>query len=74
MNTISGGKGQYDGIARYWYDGNLVLDYSNVLFRTAAQPGLLFTQFIIAPYIGVGSPVAQTMWVDDVTVATGPVP
>jgi len=33
-----------------------------------------FNQFIIAPWIGVGSPVAQTMWVDDLTVATGPVP
>ena len=27
-------------------------------------------QFLIAPYIGDGSPVAQTMWVDNLTVAT----
>jgi hypothetical protein len=33
-----------------------------------------FTQFIIAPYIGVGSPVAQTMWVDDLVIATAKVP
>jgi len=29
-----------------------------------------FNQFIIAPYIGDGSPVDQTMWVDNLTVAT----
>jgi hypothetical protein len=29
---------------------------------------------MIAPYIGDGSPVAQTMWVDDLVLATGKVP
>jgi hypothetical protein len=74
LNTISAGKGQTDGIAQYWFDGQLVIDKHNVLFRTGAHPTMRFNQFIIAPWIGVGSPVAQTMWVDDLTVATGPVP
>jgi hypothetical protein len=33
-----------------------------------------FVQVLIAPYIGDGSPVAQSMWVDDLVIATGPVP
>jgi hypothetical protein len=28
-----------------------------------------FNQFLIAPYIGDGSPIDQTMWVDEMTVA-----
>jgi hypothetical protein len=74
LNSISGGKGQNDGIAQYWFDGQLVIDKHDVLFRTAVHPSMKFQQFIIAPYIGVGSPVAQAMWVDDLTIATGPVP
>jgi hypothetical protein len=74
LNTIAAGKGQTDGVAQYWFDGQLVIDKHNVLFRTGAHPTMQFNQFIIAPWIGVGSPVAQTMWVDDLTVATGPVP
>ena len=74
LNTISGGKGQTDGVAQYWFDGQLVIDKHNVLFRTGAHPTMQFNQFIIAPWIGDGSPMAQTMWVDDLTVATDPVP
>ncbi|HEY2379358.1 MAG TPA: hypothetical protein VGH98_25480 [Gemmatimonadaceae bacterium] len=29
-------------------------------------------QFIIAPYIGDGSPVAQSLWYDDLVVMTAP--
>jgi hypothetical protein len=69
LNSIQNGKGVPDGIARYWFDGQLVIDRTTVLFRTGAHPGMKFNQFIIAPYIGDGSPVDQTMWVDNLTVA-----
>lgn len=68
LNSIQGGIGQADGIARYWVDGNLFLDHDDILFRTGAHPNMRFFEFLIAPYIGVGSPVAQTMWVDDLRV------
>jgi hypothetical protein len=29
-----------------------------------------FNQFLIGPYIGVGSPVDQTFWVDNLIIAT----
>jgi len=41
-----------------------------VLFRAGARTSINFHQFIIAPYIGAGSPVDQYMWVDNLTVAT----
>ncbi len=69
LNSISGGKGIADGAAQYWFDGKLLIDAQNVMFRTAANSGMIFNQILIAPYIGDGSPVEQTMWVDDVTVA-----
>jgi hypothetical protein len=31
-----------------------------------------FNQFVMAPYMGNGSPVDQSFWIDDLTVATAP--
>lgn len=72
LNSISGGVGVPDGVVRYWLDESIVIDSDNVLLRTGAHPDMRFNQFLIAPYIGDGSPVNQTMWIDDLTVATAP--
>lgn len=74
LNSIQAGKGVADGIAQYWFDGQLLIDHQNVVFRTAQHPTMKFNQFVIAPYIGTGSSVAQTMWVDDLVLATARVP
>src|SRR6185503_10171027 len=71
MNSIVAGKGVPDGVAQYWFNGAPVIDRHDILFRTGARPNLQFHQFMIAPYIGDGSPVDQTMWIDDLTVGTG---
>ena len=71
MNTIVGGIGQPDGVIQYWVDGTLILDRHDVYFRTGASPTKQFRTFIMAPYMGSGSPLAQSMWVDDLIVATG---
>jgi len=70
LNSIVNGKGIADGVLEYWYDGTLLISHHNVLFRTGQQPDMKFNQLIIAPYIGDGSPVDQTLWIDDLTVAT----
>ena len=70
LNSVVGGIGQKDGVLRYWLNGNLKLERTNVLFRTGANPNLKFRQFLISPYIGDGSPVTQQMWIDDLTVGT----
>ena len=71
MNSIVGGKGVNDGVVQYWFDGQLVIDHHDVLLRTAANAAMQFNQLVIAPYIGDGSPVTQTLWIDNLTVATG---
>jgi hypothetical protein len=70
MNSIAGGIGQRDGIVRYWYDGSLIMEHTNVVFRTGAHPTQKFNQVDLLPYIGDTSPVDQTMWLDNLTVAT----
>jgi uncharacterized protein YjdB len=74
LNTIVNGIGQADGVMQYWFNGALIIDRHDVLFRTGAHPTLQFTQFLIAPYIGDGSPVDQSMWVDNLRVATARIP
>src|SRR5438552_1470456 len=67
LNSIQNGKGVSDGIVRYWVDGRLVIDHSDVLLRTGAHPTMKFNQLLIGPYIGDGSPVDQSLWVDNLT-------
>ncbi len=71
LNSIQNSIGQTDGVVQYWFDGQLVIDHQDVLLRTGAHPTMAFNQLLMAPYIGSGSPVDQTMWIDELTVATG---
>lgn len=68
FNSIVNGKGINDGVMQYWYDGQLIINKTNVVLRTAANADMKWNQFILAPYIGSGSPVDQTFWVDDLVV------
>lgn len=71
LNTISGGKGQPDGVVQYWFDGTLMLDRHDVYFRTAANPNMKFETFVMAPYIeSPGSPKSQDMFIDDLLIRT----
>jgi hypothetical protein len=74
LNTIVNGIGQADGVMQYWFNGTLIIDRHDILFRTGAHPTLQFNQFLIAPFIGDGSPVDQSMWVDNLRIATGRIP
>jgi hypothetical protein len=71
LNTIVNGIGIPNGKIRYWYDGQLLISSDSILFRTGAHPDMKFNQLFYGPYIGVGSPVDQTWWVDDLSVADG---
>lgn len=70
LNTIVNGIGRTDGIARYWFDGALVLEATNAQFRTGQHPNMRFNQMMLSPYIGNGSSVSQSVWVDDILLAT----
>lgn len=70
MNTVQMGVGLPDGQVRFWFDGELIISHDQILMRTGEHPDMRFNQFLIAPYIGDGSPVEQTMWIDNLTVST----
>lgn len=70
LNSISKGRAVKNGQMNYWFDGHHIINHNDVIFRTGKYPDMKFNQFVIAPWIGDGSPVEQTMWIDDLTVAT----
>ena len=71
LNTFTGNSGNNDGIFRYWLDGSLEIEATNIMMRDgAANKDMLINQFAIPPYIGPGSPVAQSMRVDELTIGT----
>ena len=70
MNTVSGGTTARDGIVRYWYDGNLIMERTNIVMRTSARATQRFNQLAVVPWIGDGSPVDQTYWIDNLLIAT----
>ena len=47
-----------------------LISSDEILFRTGAHAGMAFDQFAMLPYIGDGSPIDQSSWVDDLLVAT----
>lgn len=70
MNSIINGKAAKNGVVQYWFDGNQIVNNTNMVFRTGQYPDMKFNQILIGPYIGVGSPVDQTFWVDNLIIAT----
>jgi hypothetical protein len=74
MNSIVNGVSQADGVMQYWFNGQLIIDRHDIVFRTAAHANLMFNKFVISPYIGDGSPVDQYTWIDNLRVATARIP
>jgi hypothetical protein len=68
LNSIKDGKSMRDGVAQYWYDGKLLMDFHDVVFRTAANPDMKLNQFLMLPYYGPGVPHEQSIWVDDLEI------
>jgi hypothetical protein len=66
-------KPNADGIVRGWFDGELVVERTDVVFRSTDFPKMKFNQFLLTPYFGPGLlPREQTLWIDELTVARRP--
>ena len=70
MNTISGSVGQADGVMKLWVNGVIANNYTHIVYRTNQDATKKWAQMVIAPYIGDGSPITQTMWVDELIIGT----
>jgi hypothetical protein len=63
-----------DGILRGWFDGKLVIEHEDVVFRSTDYPKMQLNQFILAPHFGPGLvPRAQKLWIDELVVSTRPI-
>jgi hypothetical protein len=70
INSIANGVGVADGKIRWVQDGQTLISSDQILFRTGQNPTMQFNQFAMLPYIGAGSPIAQSFWMDELVVAT----
>lgn len=71
LNSVVDDRGLADGEILQWVDGTASIALQGVLFRTGANAAMQLNQLLFAPYMGDGSPVDQTVWFDDLTVARG---
>lgn len=70
LNTINQGIGQYDGSILYKVDGQVLIDQRELMLRTGQYPAMQFNQLLFLPFMGgSGSPIAQTMWIDELSVS-----
>ena len=74
LNTITNGIANADGILRRWFDRQLVLERTTVRFRNAAHPTMAFAQVLLGPYLAAPAVMDQTLWIDELLVATDVVP
>lgn len=62
-------KPNSDGWLQGWFDGKLVVERNDVIFRSTDFPEMKFNQFLLTPYFGPGLlPHEQTLWIDELTV------
>jgi len=69
LNSIVNGKGVANGVVQCWFDGKLVLEHYDVMFRTAQHADMKFNQLMLLPYNGAsGVAHAQSLWLDDLLI------
>jgi len=68
MNTFTDGTGNFDGIMRLWVGDQLAIESTTVLYAAGAYQGTTWNKVVLAPYIGDGSPVTQTMRLDELSI------
>jgi hypothetical protein len=62
-------KPNNDGVVRGWFDGKLVIDYTDVVLRSTDFPDMQINQFLTGPYFSPGLlDNAQKLWIDELVV------
>jgi transglutaminase-like putative cysteine protease len=73
LNTLDAAKDRPnpDGELRGWVDGQLVIERTDVVFRSTDFPRMKFNQFLMLPYFHHGVPHDQSLRIDELAVGTG---
>lgn len=67
-NSFSGGAGNFDGIVKLWVGDQLAISSEQVLYAAGAYQSTTWNKVVLAPYIGDGSPISQTMYFDELAI------
>jgi hypothetical protein len=59
-----------NGELRGWVDGKLVIEQTDLIFRSTDFPDMKINQFLMLPYFHNGVPHDQTLWIDELAVGT----
>lgn len=70
MNSFTTGAGNFDGIMRMWVNDDLAIESETVLYAAGTYEGATWDKLALAPWIGDGSPISQSMWLDELSVWT----
>ena len=70
MNTITSNIGNADGLMYVWVNGTKVMNNSHVVYRTNQDATKKWDKVVLSPWIGDGSPITQTMWIDELVITT----
>jgi hypothetical protein len=70
MNSVTNNIAHFDGILQYSFNGTLLINRADMMYRTGINSTMSFAQFIFAPYMGNGSPTSQDAFYDNLVVAT----
>jgi hypothetical protein len=71
LNSLNMGNDQpnNDGIVRGWFDGEMVVDHTDVILRSTDFPNMEINQFLMAPHFGPGLiDNDQKLWIDEMAV------
>jgi len=71
LNSVDREKNQpiANGVVRGWVDDKLVIERTDIVFRSSDFPNMKFNQFLLTPYFGPGLlPHEQTLWIDELAV------
>jgi hypothetical protein len=69
-NTFTAGVANFDGIMKLWVNDSLAIESNTVLYAAGGYEGATWNKIALAPWIGDGSPVNQTMWLDELEIWT----
>lgn len=72
MNTVTDGVGNSDGVMKVWVNGTSIYNSSTIVYKN--NDSYTFAAIALGPWISTGdganSPQAQSMWIDDMLIAT----
>lgn len=71
MNSFSGGAAVADGVIKYWVDGALVINLTNIYLRTPGFETQKFGRLMLAPFLQPANGF-QEMWMDNLVLADQP--